>query len=126
MDVRPLVRHEDDVPLERWDDPVRGRLGFRTAFSGDVTATVGLTTGVAVLRPGEWLGRHRHTPPEVYFVAEGTGTVSLDGVEHTLRPGSSVYVPGDAEHGIVNDGSGLLRFFYVFPTDSFEDFDYRF
>jgi quercetin dioxygenase-like cupin family protein len=126
MDVRPLVRHEDDVPLERWDDPVRGRLGFRTSFSADVTATLGLTTGVAVLRPGEWLGRHRHTPPEVYLVAEGTGTVTLDGVEHALRPGSSVYVPGDAEHGIVNDGGGLLRFFYVFPTDSFEDFEYRF
>ena len=126
VDVRPLVLHEDDLPLEGWDDPVRGRLSFRDCFNGTVTPTAGLTTGISVLRPGDWLGRHRHDPAEVYFVASGTGVVHLDGVEHRVLPGTSVYVPGGALHGIVNDGDEVLRFHYVFPTDTFEEIEYHF
>ncbi|MFN0283474.1 MAG: cupin domain-containing protein [Kineosporiaceae bacterium] len=126
MDVRPIVVHESDLEREAWDDPVRGHLGFRVLLSGGVTPTAGLTTGLAYLAPGGWLGRHRHAPPEVYFVVEGEGTVFLDGVEHAVTAGSSVFVPGDVEHGIHNPGGSLLRFHYVFPVDSFTAVEYRF
>ena len=40
--------------------------------------------------------------------------------------GSTVFIPSDAEHGIVNVGLDELRWFYVFPTGSFGDVLYRF
>ena len=126
MDVRPLVLHESEIEPEVWDDPRAGRLSFRTLFSADRTPTVALTTGVAVLAPGGWLGRHRHPPPEVYVVTAGTGTVFLDGREHAVRPGSSVYVPGHVEHGVLNPGTEPLVIHYTFPVDSFAEVEYRY
>lgn len=37
-----------------------------------------------------------------------------------------IFIPSDAEHGIVNTGTVDLRWFYVFPTGSFGDVVYRF
>ncbi len=126
MEIRPHVVHEPDAPREAWDDPVRGRLSFRDVFSAHLTPTHALTTGIAYLEPGEWLARHRHTPPEVYFVVDGAAVVFLDGVEHVVRPGSSVFVPGDVEHGIHNPYDAPMRFHYVFPVDSWDSVEYRF
>lgn len=37
----------------------------------------------------------------------------------------TVFIPGDAEHGVFNDGDEELRWLYVFPG-AFEDVVYRF
>jgi quercetin dioxygenase-like cupin family protein len=124
--IEPLVLRAADQPQDGWDDPVKGRLGWRTLFSADKTATDALTTGLAELQPGDWLGLHRHSPAEIYYVLEGEGILSLDGSEHRVGPGSAVFIPGDAEHGIRNSGETVLRFVYVFPTDSFAEVEYRF
>lgn len=126
MDVRPVVLHQSEVVPEVWDDPRAGRLSFRTLFSADRTPTTALTTGVAVLAPGDWLGRHRHAPPEVYVVTAGSGSVFLDGREYVVRPGSSVFVPGDVEHGVVNPGDEPLVIHYTFPVQSFADVEYHY
>jgi mannose-6-phosphate isomerase-like protein (cupin superfamily) len=122
----PLVIDAKDLPRDGWDDPVRGRIGWRTLFSGDLTPTAALTAGVAEVEPGGWLGLHRHEPAEIYYVIEGRGIVVLDGVEHTVGPGSAVFIPGDAEHGIRNEGDAPLRLLYAFAIDSFSDVEYRF
>ena len=122
----PLVLHHSDVPLERWDDPVRGRLGFRTLVGAAPGATGDLTAGVAELEPGGWLARHRHDPAELYYVLEGEGTLRIDGTDHAVRAGTVASIPGGSEHGIRNSGTGLLRFFYAFAVGSFEEIEYRF
>jgi mannose-6-phosphate isomerase-like protein (cupin superfamily) len=119
------VVSEDDVDLERWSDPVRGDVGFRTLFGGAVR-TGDFTAGVTVLEVGGWLGHHRHEPAELYYVTSGEGTLSVDGREHEVRAGSAVYIPGGSEHAIRNTGGDLLRFFYVFAVGSFEEIEYRF
>lgn len=124
--IEPTVVHEDDLASETWDDPVKGRLAFTGLLSSENTPTDTFTTGVADLPPGGWLGRHRHRPAEVYHLVEGQGVVTLDGIEHAVRAGSSVFVPGDVEHGIRNSGDGRLRFFYAFALDSFTEVEYRF
>ena len=126
MERAPIILPESQVEPEVWDDPVQGRLGFRTLFSRDRTPSHALTTGVAELPVGGWLGLHRHDPPEVYYVLDGEGMVTLDGTEHPVRAGSSVFVPGDLEHGIRNVAGVPLRVFYVFAVDSFTDVEYRF
>ena len=124
--LRPVVLHDSEAEREVWDDPVKGRLGFRGLFSSERTPTNALTTGVTDLPPDGWLGLHRHTPAEVYYVLAGEGVVTLDGVEHAVRTGTSVFIPGDVEHGIRNTTGSALRLFYVFAVDSFATIEYRF
>jgi mannose-6-phosphate isomerase-like protein (cupin superfamily) len=124
--IRPLVIDEADAPEDGWDDPVRGRLRWRTLFSRGLTQSAGMTCGVTELGPGDWLGLHRHAPPEVYYVFAGAGLLSLDGREIPVSAGSTVFIPGMAEHGIRQTGNEVLRLFYAFPVDSFDTVDYLF
>ena len=122
----PLVIDEAEAALSGWDDLVRGRLRFRTLFSQGLTETAGLTCGVTELGPGDWLGLHRHEPPEIYYVFAGAGVVSLEGQELAVRSGSAVFIPGMAEHGIHQTGTETLRLFYAFPVNSFDGVEYLF
>jgi mannose-6-phosphate isomerase-like protein (cupin superfamily) len=124
--VEPIVIDEVDAPADGWDDPVKGRVRWRTLFSGDGTPTDGITCGVADLEPGGWLGLHRHAPPEIYFVFAGSGVVTLNGREVGVKAGSAVFIPGMAEHGIRQTGTERLKFFYGFPVDSFGSVEYLF
>lgn len=108
-----------------WDDPMRGRIRFRTLFSVPETATHGLVCGVATLRSGDNLALHSHPEPEVYFGLEGAGEVMVDGTPHPLGPGVALYIPGGAVHGVVQ-ASGHLHWFYTFAADSFADIRYHF
>jgi mannose-6-phosphate isomerase-like protein (cupin superfamily) len=121
-----MVVREADVAPDGWDDPARGRLRWRTLFSQGLTPTEAITCGVAELGPGDRLERHRHAPPEVYYIVAGEGIVFLDGREIAVSAGASVFIPGMAEHGIRQTGSGALRFFYVFAVDSFDSVEYLF
>jgi len=123
---RPLVINEAERPIDGWDDPERGRVRWRTLFSKGVSPTEGVTCGVALLGPGDWLARHRHAPPEVYYVLEGAGIVFLDGEERRVEAGDAVFIPGMALHGISQDGEKPLKFFYVFGVDSFDSVTYLF
>ena len=122
----PLVLDEAGVAFDGWDDPVRGRVRWRTLFSQGLTPTESIACGVAELGPGEWLGLHRHAPAEIYYVLAGTGVVTLAGRETPVRAGSAVFIPGMAEHGIRQTGTELLRFFYGFAVDSFATVEYLF
>ena len=124
--IRPLVIDEAEAPLGGWDDPVRGRVRWRTLFSQGLTQTAGMTCGATELRPADWLGLHRHEPPEIYYVFAGAGIVSLEGREIPVKAGSAVFIPGMAEHGIRQTGDEILRFFYTFPVDSFDSVEYLF
>jgi oxalate decarboxylase/phosphoglucose isomerase-like protein (cupin superfamily) len=123
MSAVPTVRHVNDAPEEVWSDH-RGEISFRTVIGDGRTPTADLCSGVAHLEAGGWLGLHRHAAPEVYQIFTGQGVVSLEGIEHAVRPGSVVYIPSDSEHGIRNTGDTPLEFLYVYETDSITDVDY--
>jgi quercetin dioxygenase-like cupin family protein len=126
--LQGVVVHESACPLEGWDDAIRGRIVWRTLLSGDRTPTARMTLGVTDVGPGQpspFLP-HRHAQTEIYYVLSGEGIVSIDGVEHALRAGSSVFIPGDVWHGARNTGTEVLRLLYVFATDSFSDVNYIF
>jgi mannose-6-phosphate isomerase-like protein (cupin superfamily) len=124
--VEPFALDEANVPQDGWDDPVRGRLRWRTLISRGATPSEGMTCGVAEFQPGEWLGLHRHAPAEIYYVFAGEGVMSLEGREIPVKAGSAVFIPGMAEHGIRQRGNGILRLFYAFPVDSFDGVEYLF
>jgi mannose-6-phosphate isomerase-like protein (cupin superfamily) len=124
--LQPIALDEGDAPLDGWDDPVRGRIHWRTLFSQGRTRSAGITCGIAELGPGDWLGLHCHAPPETYYVIAGAGIVSLEGREIGVRAGSAVFIPGMVEHGIRQTGTEVLRLLYAFPIDSFDSVEYLF
>jgi quercetin dioxygenase-like cupin family protein len=121
----PVLRQEDNVDEVTWDD-ARGRLSFRSLIDGDETATSALTFGITTVAPGGFLSPHRHAPPEIYYVIAGTGVVTIDGKRYDVSPGSSLFIPGNAEHGIANEGSETLKLLYAFAVDRFSDVTYVF
>ena len=121
-----LVTSLTEREFEEWDDAVRGRVRFLTFFSGEATSTRELTTGLGVLPVHGWLGVHRHTATETYFVLAGTGVVNVHGVDHPVEAGSAVLIPGDTEHGVRNTGGSELRIFYAFAAHAMSDIEYHF
>ena len=121
-----VVTSIEDRKKEGWSDPVRGHVSWYTLFSRDITPTDEMIAGVAELVPGGRLNLHRHVQPEIYFVISGQGIVTIDGQESLVVPGSAVFIPSDAEHGIRNDFEADLKIFYTFPADCFSDIIYRF
>ncbi|MBD1205607.1 MAG: cupin domain-containing protein [Rhodobacteraceae bacterium] len=116
---------EATLPDERWDDPARGSIRFRTLFSAPRTDSDEITCGVAMMAEGETFPLHSHPQAEVYFGLEGEGEVMIDGTPHRLAPGIALYIPGGAVHG-VPIAAAPLRWFYCFAADSFADIRYSF
>lgn len=121
----PLSVDAAQVPLSGGTDPAYGEVRWRTLINGTPETPRDLVFGIAEFGPGDRLLPHRHTPAELYFGLEGTGTVTIDGVPHHIGPGVAIYVPGDAEHGTVAGPDGL-RFAYGFASQAFEHIEYRF
>lgn len=104
-----------------------GEVTWHTLISSPQTNSTDLSAGIAVCPPATGhLCAHRHKQAEVYHILEGQGEVTIDGVASKVSAGSTVFIPSDAEHGIVNTGQSDLKWFYVFPTGSFGDVVYRF
>ncbi|KQT50857.1 cupin [Aureimonas sp. Leaf454] len=127
MPIEPVIVRDLGIASDGWSEPEgRGVVGWQTLLSGDLTPTDGLTAGIAHLQPGGHLALHRHEPAELYFLLEGEAVVSVNGAESRVSTGACVFIPGNAEHGIRNEGGAPVRFLYVFPTDSFAEIVYRF
>ena len=121
----PFVTRAEDVETVVWDDP-RGCLSFQTLISGETTPSNGLVAGVSTLEPGGAWALHSHAQPEVYFILEGTATVTIDGVDRTVTPGAAVFIPGHARHTVRNASDAPFKIFYVFPADRFDQIHYDF
>ena len=126
--VKPFITNAEGRERERWDDPAtRGNVECVRLLSGDVTPTSTFSSGIAEFAPhGGHLAPHRHSHPEIYHIIEGQGIVTVDGAPHTLKTGDTLFIPGDAEHGVVNNGATPFRLFYVFAADRFDEVTYKF
>src|SRR5437868_14290667 len=63
-----------------------------------VHETPGLELGVYVLVAPEPDRQQPHAEDEVYVVLEGTGVLEVEGTQHSLSEGHSIFVPAGAEH----------------------------
>ena len=108
---RTLVRHEGQAPRERSACGWRDRLISRED---------------AALEPAAWAHAvdieggqpHFHkVATELYYVLEGSGTVTLDGVEHVVGKGSLVHIPP----GVVHSAAGRMRVLVVGIPDISDD-----
>ncbi|PTU25372.1 hypothetical protein P175DRAFT_0498491 [Aspergillus ochraceoroseus IBT 24754] len=121
----PIVYHADTISKmspESFPNPNHGQCTWHTLFSQPQTPRSDMCAGIAHCPP--YLGhlcRHRHKQAEIYYITKGRGRVFVDGETHSVLPGSVIFIPGDAEHGIANESAEPLEWFYVFPAASFED-----
>lgn len=126
----PVIHHASTIANalpESFSDSSYGEVTWHTLFSYPETPTSEMCAGLATCPPSTGhLCRHRHIQPEIYYITEGSGRVFIDGQTYSVSQGTVVYIPSDAEHGIVNDGTTPLKWFYVFPTGAFGDVVYRF
>ena len=127
--IEPIIVRESDLAFEQWNDPTRGSIRWKTLLSSERTNSKGVTCGVAEVSPGaseEGLKPHKHLPAEVYYILRGKGVVTIDDVAYDVSEGTVVFIPSNAIHGIENSGSDVLKFFYSFGVDSFEEVEYLF
>ena len=113
-----------NVPVEG-GDPTYGTVTWRTLINGTPDVLREFVLGIAEFGPHGTLLPHRHDPAEFYLGIEGSGVVTIDGVDHEIAPGVALYIPGNAEHGVVAGPEGL-RFSYGFAEPSFGGITYRF
>ncbi|RAL00709.1 cupin domain-containing protein [Aspergillus ibericus CBS 121593] len=115
------------LPPESFPSPSHGHLTWRTLFTQPNTPTSDLAAGIAICPPHTGhLCAHRHAQAELYYVLKGRATVTIDGHPHHVEKGTAVFIPGDAEHSVVNDGDQEFEWLYVFPGGRFQDVVYCF
>jgi mannose-6-phosphate isomerase-like protein (cupin superfamily) len=114
------------------DQTSRGNTTWKTLFSSQLAA------GISSCPPKSkatcpspthnglgFLASHRHSQAEVYHILSGRGIVTIEGVDYEVNAGTTVFIPGDAEHAVRNEGSVDFKWLYVFPG-TFEEVEYRF
>jgi quercetin dioxygenase-like cupin family protein len=56
------------------------------------------------LDPGATVPAHSHPHEQVGYVLSGELSLTIGGVEHSLKPGDSYLIPSNVEHAGVTDG----------------------
>jgi mannose-6-phosphate isomerase-like protein (cupin superfamily) len=101
------------------------RLRWKILIGDDQSETKSLTYGIMELPEGRFLDAHFHADHEVYHVLEGVGVVLIDDEVTGIGPGSVVYIPGNATHGIRNTGKERLVMIWIFPNDKWNEVEYH-
>ena len=68
------------------------------------------------MEPGRGPSAHRHAYPEVFILASGEATFTVDDAEYVARGGQTVVVPAGAWHGFKNTGSERLEMTSIHPV----------
>ena len=58
-----------------------------------------------VLKPGSGIGYHRQAEDEIYYVLSGRGTMTLDGKEYEVGPGTAILTRTGSSHGLKQTGA---------------------
>lgn len=106
-----LIRHEGEAPRERSTCGWRDRLISREDAASGAAAWVH-AVDIEGAKP-----HYHQRGTELYYVLEGEGSVTLDGVEHPVRQGSLVHIPPGTVHG----ARGRMRVLVVGIPDISDD-----
>jgi quercetin dioxygenase-like cupin family protein len=122
-------KHLDELEWTCWPlDQValRGKAEWKELLGSNSGCQNDMTMGVVRLRTGESLEPHRHSQPETYYTLSGRGTVTIEGVVHSVEPGRMLFIPGNACHQINNVDEDDLMILYVFAISDFSKVEYHF
>ena len=76
-----------------------------------------------VLPVGASVGRHHHlVTEEVYYILQGTGTMTVGEETRPVKSGDAIFIPLDHTHSLTNDGTESMKLLLVCgPAYSRED-----
>ena len=97
---------------------------WKFLIDADFDGSSGLSLGFAEIVPGGNQTLHYHSPAEIYVVTNGTGILNKSGELETIKKGDVVYIAGNIEHALKNNGKETLKFYWIFPTDRFSEVKY--
>lgn len=127
--MQATSKHLDDFEWESWPAEqvaARGTAQWKELLGSGSGCQNDMTLGVVRLRKGESLEPHRHAQPETYFTLSGRGTVTIEGVVHSVEPGRMLFIPGNAQHQINNVDDEELMILYAFAISDFKSIQYHF
>ena len=126
---KPIIINQAELAWEGWDDPAiaaKSQIRWKILVSGELGPSSGLVTGVAEFPAGTRIPLHHYEPAETYYVASGTGIMTIEGHEADIGPGSAVYIPSNAKHAVQCIGGEPLIFVFSFACDRFDQIIYHF
>lgn len=72
--------------------------------------TQNLWLGTSTVEPGNTSNPHSHADlEEVFYCVSGRGRVRVDDEEVLFEPGTTVYIPVNSVHQLINDGDEPLK-----------------
>ncbi len=117
-----LVLGPDDGPGYWQPEPANGHVTVRVA-PGLVAMEHPLAMGTQTVAPGGFVREHAHDRhEEVIHVIAGRGVAVVDGVEHPMASGTTLFLGRNRRHKFVNTGSDDLTFVWVITPNGLEDF----
>ena len=120
-----FVKNLNSVSDQEWSTTNKYP-GVRWKFliDADFTESSGLSLGIAEIAPGGDLILHYHSPAEIYVVTDGRGILNKSGKLEEIKKGDVVYISENAKHALKNDGKETLKFYWIFPTNTFSEVEY--
>ena len=120
-----FVKNLDSVSDQNWSttDKYPG-VRWKFLIDSDYTESSGLSLGFAEIAPGGDLILHYHSPAEIYVITDGTGILNKAGKLQEIKKGDVVYIATNEKHALKNKGKEILKFYWIFPTNSFSEVEY--
>ena len=120
-----FVKNLESISNQEWStsDKYPG-VRWKFLIDSDYTKSSGLSLGFAEIDPGGDLILHYHSPDEIYVVTDGVGTLNKSGELEQIKKGDVVFIKGNEKHALKNNGKEVLKFYWIFPTDSFSEVEY--
>jgi mannose-6-phosphate isomerase-like protein (cupin superfamily) len=73
------------------------------------------SANIHVVRVTKGSAHYHRNYDETYYFLSGSGTVSVDGRTHPIRPGAVLFIPAGAVHSLESNTKDLLEFI-IFGT----------
>jgi len=100
---------EHDSTVARLEPGPHNGGGQSTAYSFFAHApNLGLVFRKRALHQGAAIGYHRQDEDEIYYIVDGSGELTLDGVKSTVGPGTAILTRSGSSHGLRQLGSDDL------------------
>jgi quercetin dioxygenase-like cupin family protein len=95
---------------------MEGSAGCRIrCLIGEADGAPSFTMRQFEVAPGGHTPEHSHAHEHEVFVLRGSGSVTIEGSEQPLRPGTAVFVPPSHRHQFRNTGLTPLEFLCLIP-----------
>lgn len=107
-----VIVHEDEVPYVIHEAPYARTVKrlISPALQEDVD---NLKAGITILPSSSQSNRAKHEDGELFYVVSGSGRITVGDDEYALRPGTTVWVPPNVFHQLINSSAESMKVLWV-------------